>query len=101
MCTLPESVTPSSYSKYVDSLIPARAPSLVAVDSLGTSFLAICPNPGRQWSLLRVGRISVATRRCLLGLLEPTGGYCDVSKCMVTCYYLDRHRVLKLLATPR
>jgi hypothetical protein len=32
--------------------------------------------------LLRVGRASVATRRCLLGLTDV---YCDVSKYMVTC----------------
>jgi hypothetical protein len=45
-----------------------------------------------------VGRVSVAVRRCLLG---PAGAYCDVSECMVTCYCLDRHCVLKSLATPR
>jgi hypothetical protein len=57
------------------------------------------------YHLLRVGRVSVATRRCLLGLLGsavllvsvwlPTSAGLSVYCC------LGRHYVLKSLVTPR
>ena len=36
--------------------------------------------------VLRVGRVSVATRRCLLGPTGAYDAYCDLSKYMVTCF---------------
>jgi hypothetical protein len=36
-----------------------------------------------RMSVLRVGRVLVATSRCLL---KSTGAYCDLSKYMVTCF---------------
>ena len=48
--------------------------------------------------LLRVGRVSVATRCCLLGSIEMSVSvWLPTSSRLSACYCLDRHCVLKSL----
>jgi hypothetical protein len=49
-----------------------------------SSRLSVSPSQTATSGVLRIDRVSVATRRYLLG---PTGAYCDVSESMVAYLY--------------